>query len=437
MKSFSKITVALCLLTAMATSLVEAANLVGIRANNTMDHTRVVLDIESRDPNLEVKSDDSKNQVQLILPNTKNGMTKPIDYSKNEGLLKGVSITPIGDNKLKVTLQANQSVMHNVFALDKPDRLVVDLFTRYEQKTSTKVDSSVNYIRWSKSLLAGRVQVYIIKDMKGDNIAVLENKKNLSLSQWKKTEGGKVFFPISSATDSTDPYVPKSYLANTAKGLKILFIDADWVAKIGKSKFAITAINSTRGQDELILYTPSFGLTTKTNPYGRELIIEKGKVVAIGHGNGPLHKNSLVLSGHGKMQTALSKFKVGDAVSIQKIDKKAPFDTASTIALYGTPVLQNDQYVGPARSSDDGQRMSRSFVGVNSLGYLYLVAIEGNTASSVGVTYHEGAKLLQSLGIVDAVAVAQGGDVQIAIDGKALLNEGDRDKVFNRLLAIY
>lgn len=54
-----------------------------------------------------------------------------------------------------------------------------------------------------------------------------------------------------------------------------------------------------RGPDQLIVYTPEFGETTKTNQYGYEITVENGFVTKLGGGGSNIPKNGFVVSGHG------------------------------------------------------------------------------------------------------------------------------------------
>lgn len=54
-----------------------------------------------------------------------------------------------------------------------------------------------------------------------------------------------------------------------------------------------------RGPDQLIVYTPAFGESTKTNQYGYEITVENGFVTKLGGGNSKIPKNGFVVSGHG------------------------------------------------------------------------------------------------------------------------------------------
>lgn len=61
-----------------------------------------------------------------------------------------------------------------------------------------------------------------------------------------------------------------------------------------------------RGPDQLIVYTPAFGETTKTNVYGYEITVENGYVTKLGGGNSAIPKNGFVVSGHGVNSSFLS-----------------------------------------------------------------------------------------------------------------------------------
>lgn len=62
-----------------------------------------------------------------------------------------------------------------------------------------------------------------------------------------------------------------------------------------------TCFPGCRGTDQLVAYTPEFDSpTTGTNEYGQEVVVEDGRIVAIGGSDRTIPGNGLVLSGHGK-----------------------------------------------------------------------------------------------------------------------------------------
>lgn len=64
----------------------------------------------------------------------------------------------------------------------------------------------------------------------------------------------------------------------------------------------ITGFDRTRYENDLIIFTPSFGSNTKSNEYGYEVAVENGLVISVS-GNStdiPGGENSFVISGHGR-----------------------------------------------------------------------------------------------------------------------------------------
>jgi len=73
---------------------------------------------------------------------------------------------------------------------------------------------------------------------------------------------------------------------------------------IAKAEKKATAMDDFRGENALIVYTPSYGDFTRTNSYGVEVTIDTrtGKVISApgyGVGNSPIPVGCIVLSGHG------------------------------------------------------------------------------------------------------------------------------------------
>jgi len=64
-------------------------------------------------------------------------------------------------------------------------------------------------------------------------------------------------------------------------------------------KHAVDAVDKSREQDWMVMYTSSRGKTTGTNAFGYEVTVEGGMVVAVGGNNVAIPKNGFVISGHG------------------------------------------------------------------------------------------------------------------------------------------
>ncbi|MED4203633.1 beta-N-acetylhexosaminidase family protein [Neobacillus mesonae] len=78
--------------------------------------------------------------------------------------------------------------------------------------------------------------------------------------------------------------------------LRPFLVQGIWGQNVKSRK--LDGINTKRGADQLILYTPEHGETTRTNPYGYEVTVEDGVVVKRGGNNSAIPDNGYVLSIH-------------------------------------------------------------------------------------------------------------------------------------------
>ena len=80
----------------------------------------------------------------------------------------------------------------------------------------------------------------------------------------------------------------------------------------GGKQTSVAGTDRPRRQDELILYTPSFGKSTGTNAYGKEVLVVSGRVADIStSGNMKIEEDGIVLSGIGKGAGILEGFTGG------------------------------------------------------------------------------------------------------------------------------
>ena len=76
-----------------------------------------------------------------------------------------------------------------------------------------------------------------------------------------------------------------------------------------------------RGPNQLIVYTPAYGLRTGTNEFGSEAIVENNMVVRLNGADSIIPKNGFVISGHGRAKTWIIKnIQVGSKVYIDYTD---------------------------------------------------------------------------------------------------------------------
>ncbi len=112
---------------------------------------------------------------------------------------------------------------------------------------------------------------------------------------------------------------------------------------ISKSSYKISAIYPSnvinalgagfpgyRGPGQLVVYKQNFGRTTGTNEFGKEAVVENGRVVKLTGANSLIPKNGYVISGHGSAKKWITtNLKIGTNIIIDENTK--------TITAYTTP----------------------------------------------------------------------------------------------------
>ena len=78
-----------------------------------------------------------------------------------------------------------------------------------------------------------------------------------------------------------------------------------------------------RGPNQLIIYSPAYGLRTGTNEFGTEAIIENNMVVRLNGADSIIPRNGFVISGHGNAKNWITKnIQVGSKVYIDYTNKR-------------------------------------------------------------------------------------------------------------------
>ena len=62
-----------------------------------------------------------------------------------------------------------------------------------------------------------------------------------------------------------------------------------------------------RGANQLVIYSPSFGMRTNTNEFGTEAIVVGDTVVSLSGADSLIPANGFVISGHGSAKNGLTK----------------------------------------------------------------------------------------------------------------------------------
>lgn len=192
--------------------------------------------------------------------------------------------------------------------------------------------------------------------------------------------------------------------------------------KTGNINISIDGVNQTRRINSLVVYTSEYAPTTMTEDDGVELILVKGKIVAIQNKNSSIPPDGVVISASGSKAQMLKEVKLGAATYLNySVDE--PWSSIKH-AVGGGPRLLKDGKIfinGEEEhfsSSITTGRHPRTAIGVTFDGALVLLAADGRTKESAGMTLHELASYMKSIGVENAINLDGGGSTTMWVKGK-------------------
>ncbi len=189
--------------------------------------------------------------------------------------------------------------------------------------------------------------------------------------------------------------------------------------------------------DDLVLFTPEFGADLPSGPGAQAIVDGTGRVVATGARGGALPAGDSALQGVGASATWLAGHaqtgtrlpvdeQVRDASSGARValGRGGIVSAAPELLRNGHLAIDADtEGVIDAHDLSFGyawaeQRQPRTMAGIDRFGRLLLVTVDGRQPGfSEGVTLEEGARLMRSLGAVDAMNLDGGGSSAMAVNG--------------------
>ncbi|HHX01559.1 MAG TPA: phosphodiester glycosidase family protein [Firmicutes bacterium] len=245
--------------------------------------------------------------------------------------------------------------------------------------------------------------------------------------------------------------ISEPYANRTAIGIKPGQIVIDQVSMNGKAilsdgrEFAVSGINRPRLADELIIYTPDYGETSRTNVYGVDLIVVDDIVVDIVNGAAVIPPNGYVLSGHGAARDFLNQVAVDDQITVELKLNPDWLEQGFVHIIGGGPRLVKDGKVYITAEEERFQpdiaagRAPRTALGVTADRKLLIVTVNGRQPGvSVGMTLTELAELMIELGAVDAMNLDGGGSTTMVIRDRVLNipSDGTERSVSNAIVVI-
>lgn len=197
----------------------------------------------------------------------------------------------------------------------------------------------------------------------------------------------------------------------------------------------VQGINRERKANDVVIYFPSFGRTTLTDPGGLEIVVRKGRVREICENSTPIPRDGFVISFGVKSKKQAPKFKIGDRLSkrIGVISPDIlPRPNAFGDIVGGAPRLLRN---GKADIRWEEESTSKAFVetrhprtAVANLkdGKFLMLTADGRSDASGGIDLYDLADFLLELGAVDALNLDGGGSTTMVLDGKVVNHPSDK-----------
>ncbi len=190
---------------------------------------------------------------------------------------------------------------------------------------------------------------------------------------------------------------------------------------------SIDGVNREPKDDEIILYTPEYGLTTRTNGIETFSKILQNEIVTnslMTKMEVEIPQNGMVLTATGEKINRLKEYvEISNGSTITLEYKVSPIHNQITHAFEGgfwvvkdgiAVVKQREAWVGLTTN-----REPRTIVGLKDDGIVVFLTIDGRQQEySVGVTGDELAQFLISLGINNALMLDGGASTTMVVDGE-------------------
>lgn len=434
----------------LSTATVDAAKITNLRSHQGPEFFRMVFDVDEPIQYTEKKNTD-QTEVIFFLPGNvtiKGGIPK---VTPDKFYAESVSIEKKSDG-LEVRVRFSSASTWKILSLKSPNRFVLDLTGPQEIERTTEISKGVQY-RYHQFLLNGKpVRVHVVEIQKGAAQVVPVLAQN-QLGKRETVSGISKRYGAIAAVNG-------GYFSNTGDYLGNLKLNGEWVVgnpqertawgfttkgpsivdTIGyRSKFSVESLtnwsiwldglNIPRGNDQVVLYTPKNGQTTRSNPWGKELIIEKGKIIGLSEGNTTIHQKEMVLSAHGKERELIDYLVPGEKVKLEVlVDSK--WDTATHILGAG-PRLVNEGKIHVTAKEESFPadirvgRAPRTAIGEMKDGTIWLIIVDGRSVSSIGMTLEELAGYLVERNIYHAMNLDGGGSSTMVIQGTIKNNPSD------------
>lgn len=421
--------------------------LTAIRYGDSSEHLRIVLDM-SQLPEYKVVKEN--NDTRLVITMTDVNTLLKAAPAVSSNVLKDIILANYGSGTLQLIVDMPLPFPTNVYTLQKPDRLVIDIQKDYEDRQQSKVADGLDYTKYTRFDNQGMLTAYVLEmdpakfnlelALAGGSISAgratvsriaRDNDAVAAINASYFNSDGTLIgnTRINGQTAGTTYYTRASLGLLPDGSFKLAPSSYSGAVVVKDKTIYLSGVNCPRGANNTILYNSLFGSRTGTNQYGMEYTIKDGKVIAINQSNSVIPEGAQVLSLHGTAQEAFAGVKVGDEVTIAE-HFGTELDAATTIIGAGPELLQDGKLNVTSASEQFARdvtkgRAPRTAVGIKADGSIMLLVIDGRQSHSIGATLAETGRLLQHLGAKDGFNLDGGGSSAMVVQGQLVSSPSD------------
>ena len=169
-----------------------------------------------------------------------------------------------------------------------------------------------------------------------------------------------------------------------------------------------------------IVYTADWGENSPPSPrYGKQIVVENGKIVRTSYGSNRIPKNGFVIVGAEKNLN-----KIIDAKKVKLEIKINPeWENVNHIISGGPYLVKNGEIfvdMTAQKLASVGGRNPRTAIGYTKDNHLIMLTADGREGSSIGLTLMELASLMKELGCVNAMNLDGGGSTVMYVNGQVV-----------------
>ena len=432
---------------ANATAKVNAKELKAIRVGNTDKAVRLVMDLTRKMEYTVTRENDGRRLVVTV-----NGVSTAIKSAPKvkSSAIKDLIFGTYGNDTVQLIVDMPVALPTKVFALEKPDRIIIDVEKKYEKLEESIPAQGLNYKKYVRYNSNGMLTAYVLEAdpasykmelaLAGGNIASGRSTvKNIATDKQAVAAVNGGYFDLDGSLIGDNRVnwqtAGTTYFNRSSLGE---MPDGNWLISTSKYSGYVTfkeqgaylsGVNCARGENTMILYNRLFGSTTKTNEFGMEYVVQNKKIVAINQKDSKIPADGLVLSVHGKAKDFLKNAKVGDNIEVGETFGKE-FQQCKTIIGAG-PELLRDGMVNVTVTSEQFPKdiavgkAPRTAIGFTADGHYLFLVVDGRQSISGGTTLTETAQLLQKFGAVRGINLDGGGSSELVLQGKIMNSPSD------------